>query len=78
MSILLIGNNFYLMMTKLHYNNYVYACTSGIDTSHPDFGGRAKFGVSFIEEYDEDLRGHGTSVAGIIIIIIERSRIRVV
>ena len=38
---------------------------SGIETSHPDFSGRAKFGVSFIEDDYEDLDGHGTSVAGI-------------
>jgi subtilisin family serine protease len=42
---------------------------SGIETSHPEFDGRAKIGVDFIEDYYEDLYGHGTSVAGIITII---------
>ena len=41
---------------------------SGIDISHPDFGGRAKYGKDIVyggeEAFDE--LGHGTWVAGIV------------
>ena len=31
---------------------------------HPDFGGRAIWGVDCIDGAQEDLNGHGTHVAG--------------
>ena len=36
----------------------------GIDTSHQDFHGRAKFGVDFVSSPALDPSGHGTHVAG--------------
>ena len=38
----------------------------GIDTSHRDFNGRAKFGVDFVDSHavKDDPVGHGTHVAG--------------
>ena len=45
----------------------VYVIDSGVDTSHPDFGGLTRFGYNGVgNESDEDLNGHGTHVAGII------------
>ncbi|KFH40949.1 Cuticle-degrading protease-like protein [Hapsidospora chrysogenum ATCC 11550] len=37
---------------------------TGIDTDHPDFGGRASFAANFADENDSDVQGHGTHVAG--------------
>ncbi|KAI9474247.1 MAG: peptidase S8/S53 domain-containing protein [Benjaminiella poitrasii] len=46
---------------------HVYVFDSGIDPSHPDFGGRATMEANFIEyEGSMDLAGHGTHVAGTI------------
>ena len=43
-------------------------CTvfSGIDTDHPDFEGRAIFGIDFVDNPSprNDPNGHGTHVAG--------------
>ncbi|RUP50308.1 hypothetical protein BC936DRAFT_139676 [Jimgerdemannia flammicorona] len=39
---------------------------SGIQIGHPDFGGRAKWGVTIQGSNDSDDNGHGTFVAGII------------
>ena len=43
-----------------------YILDSGIDISHPDFEGRARWGYtgSSINEADQDFHGHGTHVAG--------------
>jgi subtilisin family serine protease len=43
----------------------VYVLDTGIDTTHPDFGGRASFDVNFAGGPDGDCDGHGTVVAGI-------------
>lgn len=42
---------------------------SGIYTQHPDFGGRAKFGVDFVDNPspETDLNGHGTHCAGALV-----------
>ncbi|KAL2913832.1 hypothetical protein HK105_206711 [Polyrhizophydium stewartii] len=42
----------------------IYILDTGINTAHPDFGGRASFGASFSSEGDNDDNGHGTHVAG--------------
>ena len=43
----------------------VFICDSGLDISHPEFGGRARVGFNAIGyESDDDLNGHGTHVAG--------------
>jgi hypothetical protein len=42
----------------------VYIFDTGIRYSHSEFGGRAKFGISFFGDDGSDLIGHGTHVAG--------------
>lgn len=43
----------------------IYVVDTGIDTSHPDFGGRATFDVNVVGGLDGDCGAHGTVVAGI-------------
>jgi subtilisin family serine protease len=43
----------------------VYVLDTGVDATHPDFGGRASLDVNTIDETDTDCDGHGTVVAGI-------------
>ena len=43
----------------------VYVLDTGVDATHPDFGGRATFDVNTIDRTDTDCDGHGTVVAGI-------------
>ena len=43
----------------------IYVLDTGIDTSHPDFGGRAVFDANFVGGPAGDCDGHGTVVAGI-------------
>jgi subtilisin family serine protease len=43
----------------------IYVLDTGIDTTHPDFGGRATFEVNFAGGPTGDCDGHGTVVAGI-------------
>ncbi|VUC24363.1 unnamed protein product [Clonostachys rosea] len=42
----------------------VYILDTGIDISHPEFGGRAEFLVNYAGGGDIDVHGHGTHVAG--------------
>jgi hypothetical protein len=42
----------------------VYIIDSGIQTSHPDFGGRASVGFDQFKGNGQDCHGHGTGVAG--------------
>ncbi|KAK6519141.1 hypothetical protein TWF281_003830 [Arthrobotrys megalospora] len=42
----------------------VYIVDSGINISHPDFGGRAKILFSAFQDDGKDVDGHGTHVAG--------------
>ncbi|MBO0873933.1 MAG: S8 family peptidase [Pseudonocardia sp.] len=44
---------------------HIYVLDSGIDTTHPDFGGRAVFDKNIAGGPDGDCDGHGTVIAGI-------------
>jgi len=43
----------------------IYVLDTGIDTTHPEFGGRASFDANFAGGPDGDCGAHGTVVAGI-------------
>ena len=43
----------------------VYVLDTGIDVTHPQFGGRASAAVNTVDDIDGDCDGHGTVVAGI-------------
>jgi cerevisin len=44
----------------------VYILDTGIFTAHSDFGGRARWGITFIGTDGQDVDGHGTHVGGTI------------
>ncbi|WP_246114954.1 S8 family peptidase, partial [Pseudonocardia sulfidoxydans] len=43
----------------------IFVVDTGVDVTHPDFGGRASVGVDTIDDNVSDCDGHGTVVAGI-------------
>jgi subtilisin family serine protease len=43
----------------------VYVVDTGVDVTHPDFGGRASWGTNTIDDQNTDCDGHGTVVGGI-------------
>jgi subtilisin family serine protease len=43
----------------------IYVLDTGIDTTHPQFGGRASAGANTVDDVAGDCDGHGTVVAGI-------------
>ncbi|GAA4541084.1 S8 family peptidase [Pseudonocardia xishanensis] len=43
----------------------VYVVDTGVDVTHPEFGGRASWGTNTIDGQDTDCDGHGTVVGGI-------------
>lgn len=43
-----------------------YVVDTGIDITHPDFSGRAKWGNNMVDNEDTDCNSHGTHVAGLI------------
>jgi subtilisin family serine protease len=47
-------------------NVYAYVIDTGIQTSHPEFGGRATVAYDALGGNGQDCNGHGTHVAGII------------
>lgn len=54
-------------MSPHHVTVHVLRLTffRGVDVSHPDFGGRAVWGINTAgDRRDEDCEGHGTHVAG--------------
>lgn len=42
----------------------IYIIDSGVQTNHPEFGGRARFGFNGVGGTNNDVVGHGTHVAG--------------
>jgi len=43
----------------------VFVLDTGVDASHPQFGGRAQLVLNTVDDIDRDCDGHGTVVAGI-------------
>ncbi len=43
----------------------IYVLDTGVDTTHPEFDGRAREGANAVDSSDGDCDGHGTVVAGI-------------
>ncbi|CAN9351999.1 unnamed protein product [Alternaria alternata] len=61
------GQNNYLYDSTAGEGTCVYVVDTGIETTHPEFQGRAYFLADFSEEGDQiDGAGHGTHVAGTI------------
>lgn len=59
------GNTNYTYDDSAAANTCVYVIDTGIDTSHPDFEGRATFAVNYAGDgQNTDGNGHGTHVAG--------------
>ena len=47
-------------------NIHTYVVDTGIDISHPEFSGRAKWGNNMVDNENTDCNSHGTHVAGLI------------
>ncbi|AGO10059.1 AaceriAAR069Wp [[Ashbya] aceris (nom. inval.)] len=58
--------NYYYDEEHLGEGVNVYVLDSGIYKSHPEFEGRAHFGIDTTKEGPGDLNGHGTHVAGLV------------
>lgn len=57
-------NQKYYFDTNVGRNVNVYVIDSGIDISHPQFQGRAKWGINTVDKVNTDCNKHGTHVAG--------------
>jgi subtilisin family serine protease len=61
------GPKEYLYSEEAGKGTFAYIFDSGIDVDHEEFEGRVEWGKTFISgEKDEDCKGHGTHVAGIV------------
>ncbi len=60
------GASGYTYDTSAGAGTCVYVLDTGVDASHPDFGGRAKQIKSFISGQNSDGHGHGTHCSGTI------------
>ncbi|PFH60346.1 hypothetical protein XA68_11088 [Ophiocordyceps unilateralis] len=60
------GSTTYLYDDSAGEGTCAYIIDTGIDTSHPDFEGRATMAKSFVDGADTDGNGHGTHCAGTI------------
>lgn len=60
------GASGYTYDTSAGAGTCVYVLDTGVDASHPDFGGRAKQVKSFISGQNSDGHGHGTHCSGTI------------
>ncbi|PHH61996.1 hypothetical protein CDD81_7687 [Ophiocordyceps australis] len=58
------GSHSYIYDSSAAQDTCVYVIDSGVDDTHPDFGGRAKQIKNFVPGTDQDEKGHGTHVAG--------------
>ncbi|KAK4161618.1 peptidase S8/S53 domain-containing protein [Cladorrhinum sp. PSN259] len=60
------GANAYKYDSTAGSGTCVYLLGTGIQVTHPQFGGRAVWGTNFVDTTNTDGNGHGTAIAGII------------
>ncbi|PHH69110.1 hypothetical protein CDD82_7986 [Ophiocordyceps australis] len=60
------GLHSYIYDSSAAQGTCVYVIDSGVDDTHPDFGGRATQIKNLVPGSDQDQKGHGTHVAGTI------------
>ncbi|KAM7212601.1 Peptidase S8/S53 domain containing protein [Rhypophila decipiens] len=60
------GSTVYRYDSSAGSGTCVYILDTGINTSHPQFGGRAIWGVNYADTVNTDGNGHGTAMAGVI------------
>lgn len=61
-----ILNKQYFYETTSGKNVNVFVVDTGIELAHPEFEGRAIFGINTVDKVDTDCNSHGTHVAGTI------------
>ncbi|KAM7199491.1 serine protease [Naviculisporaceae sp. PSN 640] len=60
------GSNVYRYDSSAGSGTCSYILDTGIQTSHPQFSGRAIWGTNLVDTTNSDGNGHGTAVAGVI------------
>ncbi|RDW34478.1 peptidase S8/S53 domain-containing protein [Yarrowia lipolytica] len=58
------GNETYVRETTAKHSTVAYVVDSGVRITHEMFQGRAVWGANLLDDIDEDLKGHGSHVAG--------------